>query len=100
MDESRITLNPGDLVMWDDGERSAMLLVTKGGELWFQFSKEPFEVMEFRYTDDQHSSFRGLSAAEVEEVLNGERCWHGDGYLFKCYDAETERSIPDPRGVA
>lgn len=92
---SRITLNPGDILIWHDPDAQTyepvapMVVAPNGTDLWFQFAPKPWHLL----TQD---GVKGLTVSEAEDVLNGELEWDGPGYLFKSYDAEHDMSLPDP----
>ena len=102
MSKARITLNRGDLLMWDPGPRSALgpgpLLVADEHELWYQFSNKPWHEMEQR-VEPNGPLVRGLTVEQAEAVLNGEAEWTLPGRLWKCYDRATMTDLP-PRGCA
>jgi hypothetical protein len=75
-----VTLNDGDLVWYEDGDKSAPMLVD-GEELHFQFGTKPFE----------------LNRTQMEQVLSGEEEWTGSGRFYKCYDAVADVPLADPQ---
>ena len=86
-----VTLKPGDLVFWtgDEDHAGAPLLVAENGiDLLFQFGQKPWHIQDLR---------NGKTVAELENILNGRVEWMGPGHLYKCFDAETDRALGDPR---
>ena len=83
-----VTLKPGDMVWWEDGEKSAPLLVADDVNLEFQFGVKPWHLQDLR---------NGKTVVEVENILNGRAEWTGPGYLYKCYDNESDTALPDPK---
>jgi hypothetical protein len=84
-----VTLKPGDLVWWEDGDNSAPLLVADDGvSLEFQFGQKPWHLQDLR---------NGKTVVELENILNGKAEWTGSGRLYKCYDAQSDLPLADPR---
>jgi len=96
---SRITLKPGDLVVWDpeqEGYGQATMLVSKDGEeLLFQFGTKPFSHMQIRYRDGRRGP--GLNVPEAVLAIDiGVYPYAFPGFIYKSYDAETGESYSDP----
>jgi len=104
---SRITLKPGDLVVWDpeqEGYGQSTMLVSKDGkELLFQFGTKPWSGMEFSppfVRPGAHwpgETTPGYTAPDAARILSGEWKLALSGFIYKSYDAETGESYPDPR---
>lgn len=94
MGGSRTRLKPGDLVMVDPvkpGVNPAAVLVAENGtDLFFQFSPRPWH-------ETAPAGVKGLTVAEAEEVLRGEREY--PQVLYKVWDEESQSSYAPPQSV-
>lgn len=95
---SRTTLKPGDLIAIDPvrpGVVAGTVLVAENGEdLYFAYTNVPWTERK----DMEAQGQPGLTRAEAEEVLNGEREYPG-AVLYLVWKEETQTSYGIPESV-
>lgn len=96
---SRTTLKPGDLIAVDPvkpGVVAGHAVVAENGEdLYFAYTNIPWHKRE----DMAKIGQPGLTRAEAEEVLQGEREYPG-AVIYKVWDEDSQTSYGIPDSVA